>query len=52
MADYLLTLSVFSGKTLHVVNLDGGTSTALYSQTNPELNLNEAAVLPILLGLK
>ncbi|NEQ66034.1 MAG: phosphodiester glycosidase family protein [Symploca sp. SIO2D2] len=52
LADYLLTLSVFSGKTLHVVNLDGGTSTALYSQPHPELSFNEEAILPILLGIK
>ncbi|NER21316.1 MAG: phosphodiester glycosidase family protein [Symploca sp. SIO1C2] len=52
LADYLLTLSVFSGKTLHVVNLDGGTSTALYSQTHPELSFNEEGILPILLGIK
>jgi len=51
LADYLLTISVFLGKTLHVVNLDGGTSVALYSQTHPELSVNEGAILPILLGL-
>lgn len=52
LADYLLRLSVFSGKTLNVVNLDGGSSVALYSQTNPELSFNEEAILPILLGIK
>ncbi|NEO53195.1 MAG: phosphodiester glycosidase family protein [Okeania sp. SIO3B5] len=52
LADYLLKVSVFSGKTLHIVNLDGGSSVALYSQTHPELNFNETAILPILLGLK
>ncbi|NET59950.1 MAG: phosphodiester glycosidase family protein [Symploca sp. SIO2E6] len=51
LAEYLLTLSVFAGKTLQVMNLDGGTSVALYSQTHPELNFNEAAILPILLGI-
>ena len=52
LANDLLTLSVFSGKTLHVVNLDGGPSVALHSKTHPELNFNESAVLPIVLGLK
>lgn len=52
LADYLLRLSVFSGKTLNVVNLDGGSSVALYSQTYPEFSFNEAAILPILLGIK
>lgn len=52
LADHLLMLSVFSGKTLYVVNLDGGTSVAFYSQTHPELSFNETAILPILLGIK
>ena len=52
LADYLLKLHVFSGKTLNLVNLDGGTSVALYSQTYPELNFNANAILPILLGIK
>jgi hypothetical protein len=52
LSKYLLTLSVFSGKTLSVINLDGGPSVAMFSKTYPELNFNETAILPILLGVK
>lgn len=47
----LLKLSIFEGKTLSVINLDGGPSVALDSQAHPELNHNEHAVLPILFAL-
>ena len=52
MAEHLLSLSVFEGKTLSVMNLDGGSSTALYSRTQPELNYNIKRPLPILLGVR
>ena len=52
LTKYLLALSVFSGKTLYVINLDGGPSVALYSKTYPELSFNETAILPVLLGVR
>ena len=52
MAEHLLSLPLFAGKTLSVMNLDGGSSTALYSQNHPELNFNINRPLPILLGIK
>lgn len=52
MARHLLSLPVFEGKTLYVMNLDGGSSTALYSRNHPELNLNINRPLPILLGIR
>lgn len=52
MAKNLLSLPVFEGKTLYVMNLDGGSSTALYSQKHPELNFNINRPLPILLGIR
>jgi len=52
MAQHLLSLPVFEGKTLSVVNLDGGSSTALYSRNHPELNFNVNRPLPILLGIR
>ena len=52
LAEYLLKLSIFEGKTLSVINLDGGPSVALYTQAHPELNHNRDAVLPILFALK
>ena len=48
---YILSLDVFTGKTLDVMNLDGGSSTALYSRKHPNLNYNVNRALPILLGI-
>ena len=52
MGVHLLSLPLFAGRTLSVINLDGGSSTALYSQNHPELNFNVNKPLPILLGIK
>ena len=52
LGEYLLKLSIFEGKTLSVINLDGGPSVALATQAHPEMNHNEHAVLPILFALK
>ena len=51
LGDHLLSYEIFAGKTLHVMNLDGGSSTALFSQDHPELNFNTERPLPILLGI-
>ena len=47
----LLSLPLFSGKTLSVLNLDGGSSTALYARNHPDLNFNIRRPLPVLLGI-
>ena len=52
LGEYLLKLSIFEGKTLSVINLDGGPSVALDIQAHPEMNHNGDAILPILLALK
>ncbi|MCF7826244.1 MAG: phosphodiester glycosidase family protein [Candidatus Marinimicrobia bacterium] len=52
MAEHLLSLPVFKGKTLSLINLDGGSSTALYSRKHPEMNFNVNRPLPILLGIR
>jgi len=52
MGEHLLSLPLFEGKTLSVMNLDGGSSTALYSREHPALNYNVNRPLPILLGIK
>ena len=52
LANYLLSLSIFASHRLDVVNLDGGSSVALYVQHHPELNYNESARLPMLIGVK
>ena len=52
LGDYLLSLPLFAGKTLWVMNLDGGSSTALYVRDYPQLNFNMKRRLPIYLGVK
>lgn len=52
LGDYLLKLSIFEGKTLSIINLDGGPSVALAAPAHPEINHNEQAVLPILFALR
>ena len=52
LGNFLLRASVFSGKRLDVVNLDGGSSVALWAKDLPKLNFNQDARLPILLGVR
>jgi hypothetical protein len=52
LGEHLLKLSIFEGKKLSVINLDGGASVALVSQAHAEMNHNGAAVLPILFALR
>lgn len=52
LGEYLLKFSIFEGKTLSVINLDGGPSVALATQAHPEMNHNGNAVLPILFALR
>jgi hypothetical protein len=52
LANYLLSLSLFASHRLDVVNLDGGSSVALFVQNHPELNYNEGSHLPMLIGVK
>ncbi|MBD2075843.1 phosphodiester glycosidase family protein [Phormidium sp. FACHB-592] len=52
LANYLLSLEIFAGKRLDVLNLDGGPSVALYSRELINLRYNDTAQLPILLGAR
>jgi len=52
LAHYLLSLKLFAGKRLAVLNLDGGPSVALYSKEQISLRYNDKAQLPILLGIR
>jgi len=52
LANYLLSLEIFAGKRLDVLNLDGGPSVALYSREHANLRYNDTAQLPILLGVR
>lgn len=49
---FLLKASEFSGQRLDVINLDGGRSVALWSRDFPQLDFNQDARLPILLGVR
>ncbi len=49
-ADILLHLNYFEDKNLSVVNLDGGSSIAFYSQEYPEYNYGVNKTLPNLIG--
>ena len=50
LADILPRLDVFQGKRLDVINLDGGSSVALYIRDLPRWNYNADDRLPILIG--
>ncbi len=52
LAAVLRGLSAFSGGDLEVVNLDGGSSVALFSARFSFLNYHEHARLPLLLGIR
>lgn len=52
LSDYLLSLEVFKDKKITVINLDGGSSVALYlGESNPK-NYGQFKILPVLLGFK
>ncbi len=58
-AEFLLSIDLFEGKRLDVLNLDGGWSTLIYSETQPDLNywssditIYENAHLPFYLGVR
>ena len=52
LGEFLLRTTVFSGGRLDVVNLDGGSSVALWSRNFSSINFNANARLPILLGVR
>ncbi len=52
LGEFLLRASIFSGKRLDVINLDGGSSVALWTRNFPRLDFNQDAALPILLGVR
>jgi exopolysaccharide biosynthesis protein len=45
-------LEIFKDKNISLINLDGGTSTAIYSKDIPELNFNANIAVPIIFGIK
>lgn len=52
LATQLLEFPIFAGKKLNVINLDGGTSTAMYSQDLEQFNFGESKRLPVVIGVK
>ncbi|MCA9385269.1 S-layer homology domain-containing protein [Candidatus Dojkabacteria bacterium] len=52
IAHILLHLELFEGKQITVVNLDGGSSSVLYSKNFPELNYGTEKRMPILIGIQ
>lgn len=52
LAKYLLTLKIFKGRRLDVVNLLGGSSTAFYSKKFSNLNFYEHSRSPFLIGVR
>ncbi|MGB3692886.1 MAG: phosphodiester glycosidase family protein [Spirulinaceae cyanobacterium] len=51
LAEYMLCLNMFSGKAITAINLDGGTSVALYAQENEDIRLGLEKRLPFFLGV-
>lgn len=52
LSEKILGLPMFANKIINVVNLDGGTSTAMYSADFPNFNFGESKRLPSILGVK
>ncbi|MBD3362668.1 hypothetical protein GF362_03030 [Candidatus Dojkabacteria bacterium] len=52
IANILLHLSLLRNKTIDVINLDGGSSTAFYSQNYSFLNWGENKRIPVVLGFR
>ena len=48
----LIHFDFLKGKTIDMINLDGGSSTALYSKEYSEMNYGTEKSLPILIGIK
>ena len=52
LAEFLLITQPFTNRNISIMNLDGGSSTALFTKNNPEFNFRENKRLPLLLGVK
>jgi hypothetical protein len=52
LSDYLLSLDLFQNKKITVINLDGGSSVALYLGESNQKNFGQFKILPVLLGFK
>jgi exopolysaccharide biosynthesis protein len=52
LAEILLESDTFKEETISVVSLDGGSSTALYSESERQFNYNLSKELPFIIGVK
>jgi exopolysaccharide biosynthesis protein len=52
LAGYLQEQELFQGRNISFVNLDGGSSTALFAADNHELNFSQRTGLPFLIGVR
>lgn len=52
LADTILNLDIFKGKIINVVNLDGGTSSAMFSKELSQFNFGSSKRLPAVIGVK
>jgi hypothetical protein len=52
LANMINAFPVFKDKPLTVINLDGGTSTAMYSKELEQFNYRESSRLPVVIGVK
>lgn len=51
LAEKILSYKIFKGKKLSLINLDGGSSAAMYSRKYPKYNFNVKKKLPIIIGI-
>ncbi len=52
LASMVLSFPIFQNKHVTLVNLDGGTSTAMYSRDLDQFNYQESSRLPVVIGVK
>ncbi len=52
LAEEILKMQNLQGEIVNVINLDGGTSTYIYSNENKDFNIGTFKTLPIILGVK
>ena len=50
LANEILKLDIFQGEDVNAINLDGGSSTFIYSSENKDYNIGSFKTLPIILG--
>ncbi len=52
ISEQIKKIDIFQGKTLNVINLDGGASTSMYSSALEQFNFMSSRRLPVVIGIK